>query len=310
MVKYQAASDQYPGTYLRQDAPLQPITGVDSLDTVNQTFNVLSATPLFRKTYVKDLREAQDVFLKEIDSVKARFPKRSLRIPEDAKLPDAGNIYLLEVPKDTDLKTAVSSLSENPFVEYAELPQTVEFHWLPNDPYWRSYGSWGYPYYDLWGLRKIQVDLAWDIARGNNVVVAIVDSGADYNHTDFDRTTNGWVNESERNGNDANCYDWQDDDGNGKVDDCYGWDFNGINYIPDNDPMDVSGHGTHVSGIMAAKENNGTGVVGIVHGAKFMVLRAFSGTDYTVPAINYAVSEGADIMAHPASSWIYTRYSC
>jgi len=154
MVKFKATSDKHPNFYLRQDAPLQPITGVDSLNSINQTVNVISATPMFRKTYVRDLRESQDVFLKETEAVKARFPKRSLRIPEDAKIPDVGNIYLLEVPKDTDLEAAVKELSANPFVEYAELPSPVEFHWTPNDPYWSSYGSWGYPYYDSVGSEK------------------------------------------------------------------------------------------------------------------------------------------------------------
>jgi len=292
IVKFKATSAQYPGVYLRQDAPLQPITGDNSLDSFNQTFNVISAKPLFRKTYVQDLRESQTVFLREMESVKDRFPKRSKRVPEDAKIPDVGNVYLLEVPQETDISAAINSLSKNPFVEYAELPQKVEFHWVPNDPYWYSYGSWGYPYDDLWGLKKIQVNLAWDITRGNNVVVAVVDSGLDYYHPDFDIWGNYWFNESERNGNDANCFDGQDDDLNGKIDDCFGWDF----FNNDYDPMDDYGHGTHVTGIMAANENNGIGVVGIAHMAKFMVLRAYGYDIIQASAINYAVSEGADII--------------
>ena len=60
-----------------------------------------------------------------------------------------------------------------------------------------------------------------------------------------------------------------DDDGNGYVDDVYGWDF----YNRDNNPMDDHGHGTHTAGTIAAAGNNGSGVVGVTWGAKIMALK-------------------------------------
>jgi len=198
IVKLKASNDNYPGVYLTQDTPLSPITGAPSIDSFNRVFSLGEARPLFRKTFVKDLRESQNVFLQEMEAVRKRFPKRSQRAPEDAKFPDVGNVYVFDLPIPTDPSAAIKELSANPFVESAELPQKVELQ--TNDPYWSSSGSWGFSYDDLWGLKKIQADQAWTITRGGGVIIAIVDSGIDYNNPDMDisATGNYWINESER----------------------------------------------------------------------------------------------------------------
>lgn len=76
-----------------------------------------------------------------------------------------------------------------------------------------------------------------------DVIVAVIDTGVDYNHLDL--RNNIWVNSAEIPDN------GKDDDGNGYIDDIYGWDCVG----DDNDPMDDNGHGTHVAGIIAAENN-------------------------------------------------------
>jgi serine protease len=88
----------------------------------------------------------------------------------------------------------------------------------------------------------------------NRVVVAIVDTGVDISHPDL--VNNLWVNEAELNG-----IEGVDDDGNGIVDDIYGANF--INYTG---TIRVEEHGTHVSGIVAATNNNGMGVCGVAGG--------------------------------------------
>jgi subtilisin family serine protease len=124
---------------------------------------------------------------------------------------------------------------------------------MPNDP---RYG-------DLYGLNNtgqsggtpnadIDAPEAWHVTTGSrDVIVAVVDTGIDYNHPDL--AANMWVNPGEIAGNGV------DDDGNGFVDDVHGYDF--VNN--DGDPFDDQGHGTHCAGTIGGVGNNGTGVVGV-----------------------------------------------
>ncbi len=121
-----------------------------------------------------------------------------------------------------------------------------------------------------------------------DVVVAIIDTGVDYNHEDL--RNNIWINTAEIPNNGI------DDDKNGYVDDVYGWDFVGN----DKDPMDDNGHGTHVAGIVAA-ENNKVGGIGIAYGCKVMVLKAGNSSGYfnnsdIAEAIQYAYMNGASVI--------------
>lgn len=149
---------------------------------------------------------------------------------------------------------------------------------------------------DLTYLDTMGVKNGWEHNANNkkypggsaDVVIAIIDTGVDYNHIDL--RNNIWVNSAEIPGNGI------DDDGNGYVDDVYGWDFVG----DDNDPMDDNGHGTHVAGIAAA-ENNKTGTVGVAYNCKIMCLKAGNSSGYfnnsdIAEAIQYAYMNGASVI--------------
>lgn len=165
----------------------------------------------------------------------------------------------------------------------------------PNDP--------GFP--QLWGLRNaadhdIDADEAWDRSTGSSVLVAVVDTGIDYNHLDL--RTNMWRNPGEVPG------DRIDNDGNGYIDDVHG-----VNIIGPNrgDPMDDMWHGTHIAGTIGAKGNNGIGVVGVCWNIRLMACKFLNagGSGYTsdaVTAIQYAVNQGARIINN---SWGGSGYN-
>ncbi|WP_264196518.1 S8 family serine peptidase [Microseira wollei] len=139
-----------------------------------------------------------------------------------------------------------------------------------------------------WGLDAIKAPEVWHQGyRGQGTVVAVIDTGVDYTHSDLDR--NIWVNPNEIPGNNL------DDDRNGFVDDVRGWDF----VTDDSAPMDEQGHGTHVAGIIAA-ENNGFGTTGVAFNAKIMPVRVLGesgGSQSDIAAgIRYAVDNGADVI--------------
>lgn len=117
----------------------------------------------------------------------------------------------------------------------------------------------------LWGLSTssgINAPSAWDLSTGSNdVVVAIIDTGIDYNHQDLSQ--NIWVNPFEIAGNGI------DDDNNGYVDDIHG--ISAVNNS--GNPMDDNSHGTHVAGTIGAAANNAKGVAGINWNVKMMGLK-------------------------------------
>lgn len=103
---------------------------------------------------------------------------------------------------------------------------------------------------------------AWKTSVGSpEVIVAIVDGGVDYAHEDL--AENMWVNESEAYGAEG-----VDDDGNGYVDDIYGYNFTTSDGETSNGAIVPQEHGTHVAGTVAAVNNNGIGVAGVAGGDK------------------------------------------
>jgi subtilisin len=140
-----------------------------------------------------------------------------------------------------------------------------------------------------WGADTVKAPEAW--ARGytgQGVVVAVVDTGVDYNHPDL--KDNIWTNPTEIFGNGV------DDDGNGYVDDVRGWNF--VNNT--NEVMDDNEHGSHVSGIIAGKKND-FGVTGIAYDTKIMPLKVLDGSGSGSSAsvangIRYAAKNGANVI--------------
>lgn len=227
---------------------------------------------------------------------------RASRAGKDRPAPTLDGIYRVALAdRRTDVEAFARRIARDPEVVYAEpdFLYRTSAPVIPNDPYFSSAGSWGQPYDDLWGLKRIQAPQAWLYATGSGVLVAVIDSGVDYNHADI--RSNVWINPGEdlnHNGSvDAKDVNGLDDDGNGFIDDLRGWDFiNG-----DRDPIDDFGHGTHVAGIVAAIGNNQRGVIGVAYGSKILALKSLgsAGTGSSSAAsaaIVYAADAGADVI--------------
>lgn len=229
--------------------------------------------------------------------IKDKYTERSKRIHKNTTTPDMSRIYIFELPKDSNMKDICSQYMASPYVEYAQPDTIIQTHIHPDDPYYSSSGSWEQNYDDLWGLKKIQMENAWDLSLGDGVVVAVVDTGLDYTHPEM--SANVWINQGEIDG------DGIDNDGNGYIDDIMGWDFVGassLDPIEDNNPLDKRGHGTHVAGIIAAVGNNNTGIIGVAPHSTIMPVKGFcddSGSGYSSilgKCIIYAVENGADVI--------------
>lgn len=140
----------------------------------------------------------------------------------------------------------------------------------------------------------INAEKAWEITKGSReVIVAVIDTGVDHSHQDL--RTQMWTNDKELNG-----IEGVDDDGNGFVDDVYGYDF--VNN--DGDPMDDNAHGTHCAGVIGAA-HDGEGVMGVmanvrIMGLKFLSARGSGETIGAIKSIDYAVQMGAHVLSN---SW-------
>lgn len=143
----------------------------------------------------------------------------------------------------------------------------------------------------LYGLTRMDARTAWEVTTGSpDIKVAIVDTGVYYNHTDLLENIALNLGELPNNG--------IDDDANGYVDDYFGYDF----YDGDGDPADENGHGTHCAGIVGAKGDNGSDVVGINWTVGILPVRALGprggGSDADVAAgILYGVDRGASVVS-------------
>lgn len=204
-------------------------------------------------------------------------------------------IYHVALPPGAEVPRRLKALRERSGVLIAVPNQRVSAQALPDDP---QFGL-------QWALKNtgqeggavgndIGIESVWDEFQDTgSIVVAVIDTGVDFEHPDL--AANMWVNPGEIPGNQV------DDDNNGYVDDVHGYDF--VN--DDGEPMDDNSHGTHVAGILGAVGDNAVGVSGVAWQAKIMALKfldegATGTTSGAIPAIEYALAQGAKILVN---SW-------
>lgn len=202
------------------------------------------------------------------------------------------------------LSGKASALSKDERVEYVEANQIYSVGAIPNDEMFdKLYGMHNLGANNGTVDADIDAPEAWDLQTGSkDVLVAVIDTGIDYNHEDL--APNMWSNPGET-GLDAEGRDKKtngiDDDGNGYVDDWRGWDF--VNN--DNDPFDDNLHGTHCAGTIGAAGNDSVGVAGVAWsvsmvGVKFLSAAGSGTLTDAVLAIDYTTTIGVDISSN---SW-------
>ncbi|MGQ9642463.1 MAG: S8 family serine peptidase [Ignavibacterium sp.] len=215
-----------------------------------------------------------------------------------------GRIVQIHFNEKVDENYLTNLINQDPEIEYIQVSNIYQVDAIPNDSLVAQ----------QWALQKIKAFDAWDITQGaDTVLLAIIDTGIDYNHPDLKNKiylNNGEIG-TDVNGNDKR-FNGMDDDGNGFIDDYMGWDFtdrvgfpfdsSGGDYLNwDNDPDDDQGHGTFIAGIAAAETNNFTGVAGTAPNIKLLNLRAFDPGGYgeeddVAAAILYAVQMKAKVI--------------
>lgn len=178
---------------------------------------------------------------------------------------DGIDVHVIEVPPQAE-EAVVRALSRNPHVKFAEKDFLVELSQvIPDDP---RYGN-------AWHLPRIQAPDAWTLSRGQNVVVAVLDTGVDAGHPDLaGKLVQGWNSASQTS-----------------------------------DSSDVHGHGTRVAGTVGAATNNATGVASVGWDAMVMPIRVTNRSDGVASSsdmargLTWAADNGAHVANMSYESW-------
>jgi subtilisin family serine protease len=225
--------------------------------------------------------------LASLETLSARFNDRI----ED-RIENAPGWTAIDDLDDANAADTVAQYRALPEVEYAEenyeitLPDAIDSSLVPVFPHDPQFS-------DQWALSNsgqrggkqgadISATLAWATTTGSeDVVVAVLDSGVDYNHEDL--KPNMWTR--------PDSMDPYLDAELGSADDTYG--FNAIDNA--SDPMDENGHGTHCAGIIGAEGENDLGIAGVnwkvrIMPLKFMNAGGYGTTKDAVEAINYVIN--------------------
>lgn len=212
-------------------------------------------------------------------------------------------VGLSRVVIGTDINSALTSLRTEPDVEYAEPNWIYQHAATSNDTYYINGSLWG-----MYGSSTTPVNqygtgagTAWanNKTGSSSVWVGIIDEGYMYDHEDL--AANAGKNPYETAGNGV------DDDGNGLIDDVYGWDFAGNNASVFDGIADD--HGTHVAGTIGAVGGNGKGVAGVVWNVKLMNAKFLGSNGGTtanaIKAVDYFTNlknKGLNLVA-TSNSW-------
>lgn len=235
------------GKTIHDVLPLAPMSAGIQVEPLFEIKNQVNAMLKSSNISLAAVEDHESYFFNNIYSSKAEEEKRLYRT------------YKISFNNPQDAKNMKAQIEASGNTDFVEEDGINHLHFI-NDPLISN----------LYALGKLQCFDAWSLSKGENITVAVIDTGVDYTHPDIKGNM------------------WQDENGN------FGRDFS----EETNDPMDYEGHGTHVAGTIAATGNNATGIIGIAPLVKIMALKIFpSGTDSAAhKAIMFAVDNGANII--------------
>ncbi|MBQ8832124.1 MAG: S8 family serine peptidase [Paludibacteraceae bacterium] len=271
-----------------------------------QTASISQVDALFAKLGVEEVEEL-------MPQVGARKAPRRMRAYNGAEVKDhdLSKLYLIRFSEQVaaPMSNAGEMRTVHQVVEQLQALEEVEFaepNYLVFALAMESADSATYVaeplYSEQWGPAAINLPALWNMPKTSTKrpVIAILDTGVDVEHPDL--KDNIWVNEKEKNG-----VAGKDDDGNGIVDDIYGYDF--VNQT--GNMADFNGHGTHCAGIAAAVGNNGIGITGANPDALIMPITVMQ-SDGTgdvatiIKGIDYAAANGADVISMSLGGYSYS----
>ncbi len=269
---------------------------------------------------VLSINEVKDKLPSSVNLLNNKYKVKELRklSKENSKIKSLKNVYVFSLEQDQDIDSLIKEYSKDPNVERVEKDYIMKTSFVPNDPlfskmYSLDNNAQDYSnFYGSPGNNDADIDFpealdTYNCPRGvicinplpQNIVVGVIDTGVDYNHEDLNE--NMWVNPGEVPNNNI------DDDNNGYIDDVNGWNFVNQN----KDPIDTLGHGTHVSGTIAAVQNNNRGISGVCKNCKIMALKAGDENGLSLSnildALAYAVNNGAKITSNSYGGYFFSQ---
>ena len=222
------------------------------------------------------------------------------------------NMHHFALPEGKSVESAITELQADPSVQYAEPNYIVHKQSVGEPtgtmPYSQARGHSEFnqsnvvrtqsanqvasPSMEQTGA-PIDEQGAWtnQTSGKDPLIVAVIDTGIDFNHSVFTDTGVIWQNPGET------AVDGIDNDRNGYIDDVHGWNF----VANTNSPQDDAGHGTHVSGIILGVTQNifanqlAPATIRIMP-LKFLDSNGSGSTSDAVKAIYYAVNNGARVL--------------
>lgn len=265
----------------------------------NANYSLTRIIVKFKQVVAFPVQENNQAYFKtgiaSIDNLNSKYESRQFEKLGKGIKQKNNPLYVIHFNKEVNIDEAILEYYQTGELEYAEPDYKGEGGaTIPNDQHFNRQWSalnngtfqFGTPVIDA----DIDLDLAWNISQGDaTTVVTIIDSGMRLQHPEVAGRV--WNNTAEVAGN------LLDDDNNGYIDDVNGYDW----AYSDNDPTDDTGHGTNITGIIAANANNNIGYAGINWNCKVMELKAIDVNNsgyysWWTDAIYYAVDNGAHII--------------